>query len=380
MSLTTYPLFLKRPKKTLNKINPGRLKLPHFFSKTNRIVFLLAFLVVLLSGCPGGVTPPDPTAVGSDGSSEEPQAFPFLLHDFDLFVLYSSVVSGGIPGLINAGSELGSYADINSPDHAVLGIKNGSAVYDRPCSSGSATFTPLGGSATNFHYIADKCYYSEEDTGPWKGVDSGFFDGVYKSTFSGDADNSESFDEFDRFFGIRDVDSASDRKIPPQDFRPLLSGAMHDTRAEDETGSTSTTTIDEMTVHGHGSLRNFSSVVKRNSEGLLSYAMNYDITQTVRDPVVVEGFYHQLELFGFLMQGSGVSLENPKVTDLKNGTYELQVRTPETVTSIDKSIVSGTYTLNLVSHNISAEVRHFEGGYEVTYTNNGETQTETVQH
>ena len=272
------------------------------------------------------------------------------------------------------------YVDNNSPSYAVTGIKNGSAVYDRPCSSGSATFTPLNESAINFHYIADKCYYSDEDAGPWKEKDSGFFDGVYKSTFSGEVDNSESFYEFDRFFGIRDVDSASDRMIPPQDFRPLLSGAMHVTRAEDETGLFAVTrTIDEMTVHGHGSLRNFSSVVKSNSdESQLSYAVNYDITQTVRDPVVVEGFTHQLELFRLLMQSSGD--DNNAGDYLKNGTYELQVRTPEAITSRDKSIVSGTYTLNLVSHNISAEVRHFEGGYEVTYTNNGETQTETVQY
>lgn len=71
---------------TNNRMVPGRFKHPCFFSKTNRAVFLLAVLNVLLSGCSGGSDgsgSPDPTAVGSDGSSEQLRALPFFLHDFD---------------------------------------------------------------------------------------------------------------------------------------------------------------------------------------------------------------------------------------------------------------------------------------------------------
>ena len=59
MNTTNY---LSTKKASINfRTVSGRLKHLRFFSKTNQIVFLLAFLVVLLSGCPGGpggITPP----------------------------------------------------------------------------------------------------------------------------------------------------------------------------------------------------------------------------------------------------------------------------------------------------------------------------------
>jgi len=386
MNTTNY---LSTKKASINfRTVSGRLKHLRFFSKTNRIVFLLAFLVVLLSGCPGGpggITPPDPTAVGSDGSSEEPYGLPFSLHDFDLLV-FGYLYAGGVAlqTLIPGAALIHSF-DSGEPAFAVMGVDpTPKFVYDRPCKTGKATFTPLGDdpSLSNFHYTAEKCYYStEETTGPWKANGAFFFDGTNKATSTLDQDGfGESFYELDRYFEEKDVDSASDPRIPPQDFRPLLSGTLHFNTTKDER----TVTTDEIIVHGHGSLRNYTSVAKLNSEGhRVSYAVNYDITQTVRDPVAHEGYIHQLEVFLDLMQAMGVKdPENPGAfPDLKSGTYELQVRTPEPFIYGDKEspLIGGAFTLNLVSHNISAEVHYFPGGYDVTYTNNGEVQTKTVQ-
>ena len=385
MNITACPAFLKRPEKTLNKISPGRLKRIRFFSKTNRIVFLLTCLIVLLSGCPagpGGITPPDPTAVGSDGSGEESQALPFFLEDFEAFVinvtLFGGIGYGGLEGAMSPGATLEGVIEVNSPGYAAYRGVSPTGIIIRPCSSGSATFTPLNESALDYHYIADKCFYPEDS----EYTRSGFYDGGYKVSSRGD-DDFETFIELDRYFAVPEAESISDRLIPPQDFRPLLSGTLHTTIVEDEAGSdTVTNVIDEMTIHGHGSVRNFSSVYKRNSEGHpVSYAVNYDVSQTVRDPVVVEGYVHQLGLLEDLMRGAGVvSPGRPDRRALANGTYELQVRTLETINYRDGSAVSGAYTINLVSHDISVKVHFFEGGIDFTYTNNGETQTKTVQN
>ena len=326
-----------------------------------------------------GSAPPDPTAVGSDGSSEQPYGLPYFLHDFDAFLIHLTIL-GGLGGYRVPGVGLGLWINNNGPLYAARSPVDGSS---RPCRSGNATFTPLDESGiNNYHYIAEKCYYPEE--GDYSTF--GFYDGVYKHTSSGDRDNGEAFYELDRFFGLHEADGPSDRRIPPEDFRPLLSGTRHVIHASDETTGIYTTTdaIDELTVHNHGSLRNFSTVFKSNSGEWVSYAVNYDVTQAVRDPVVVvvvEDYVHQLGMLHEFMMNAGESRPgNPRDGVLKNGTYELQVRTLEPFNySRDRSIVSGAYTLNLVSHNISAEVRHFEGGYDVTYTNNGETQTKRVQ-
>lgn len=159
---------------------PGRFKHLRFFSKTNRAVFLLAVLIVLLLGCSGGSDgsgSPDPTTVGSDGSSEQPRALPFFLHDFDTFVTgYLGVSGGGLGGLSLApGAFLKGHIKISSPGHAAIGFTPPVEVYDRPWGLGSATFNPLDDLEVNFHYTADKCYYPEEESETWKYSQSSVF-------------------------------------------------------------------------------------------------------------------------------------------------------------------------------------------------------------
>jgi hypothetical protein len=355
------------------RLNPCGYQRIHYSPKTIRIIAILVLLVTLLTGCSSGSNedaPKNPTATAPDsGELSNQSGLPFNLHDFDLFAKFASI----IPAITLLPEPFMS--EIIFPSILSAATEDEDPFVPLPCSSGNATLTPDEQNNDDvldaFHYSADKCYYSEG------GIDNSgiYFDGTYNVlTYNGQISNDRFIAELDRFFVGMEVNGPSDPRIPPHDYLPSVSGRVLYIN-DDKTGATITS--DELIIANHGSVRNYSSTRQTKIEQNSGHSLDYDITLEVKDPYVVEGKPYPYQAMSHLMGYSeGTSDKDYK---LKNDTYELQFRTLEPFNGDDSSV--SVISINLVSHNISATVRYFndEGGYEVTYTNNGETQTKIVR-